>query len=360
MRRRPLVLVAAAVVSSAFAAALLVDAVPTAARAHPTGTRARSWHPVGVRVVALEDPTRATPADPEGRFPASPIRRLPTTVFYPAALGIPGTTSTTALAFGDDGPAALPDARAAAGRYPVILFSGGAPGTPADYGPLLATWAKLGYVVVAPEFPVSSITGPTPVAWKDQPDQVRDARFVLHRMLALDRTPVSAGGFAGLLDRRHIAAAGHSMGGLTTLALISRCCREPRIAAALVLAGVSDPLAGPALHGITGPVLFAHDRWDIAVPFGQGQRAFAAAQPPKYLLEVDYPLAGVASHLLPYFPGTPFATGVAAVFADFLAGYLHNDGRALGRLGADARSEDGLHWHAVPRRGPEGGDRGSG
>ncbi len=120
------------------------------------------------------------------------------------------------------------------------------------------------------------------------------------------------------------------------------------------------PLAGPALHGITGPVLFAHDRWDIAVPFGQGQRAFAAAQPPKYLLEVDYPLAGVASHLLPYFPGTPFATGVAAVFADFLAGYLHNDGRALGRLGADARSEDGLHWHAVPRRGPEGGDRGSG
>ena len=220
MRRRPLVLVAAAVVSSAFAAALLVDAVPT------SGACASDRHPSPlvasgrVRVVALEDPTRATPADPEGRFPASPIRRLPTTVFYPAALGIPGTTSTTALAFGDDGPAALPDARAAAGRYPVILFSGGAPGTPADYGPLLATWAKLGYVVVAPEFPVSSITGPTPVAWQDQPDQVRDARFVLHRMLALDRTPVSAGGFAGLLDRRHIAAAGHSMGGLTTLALI--------------------------------------------------------------------------------------------------------------------------------------------
>ena len=99
------------------------------------------------------------------------------------------------------------------------------------------------------------------------------------------------------------------MGGLTTLALISRCCREPKIAAALVLAGVSDPLAGPTLHDVTGPVLFAHDRWDIVVPFGQGKSAFAAARPPKYLLEVDYPLAGVASHLLPYFPGTPFATG---------------------------------------------------
>ena len=191
MRRRPIVLIAGAVVCGTLVAALLVDAVPTAARARPNGTRARSGQPVGVRVVALEDPTRPTPADPEGRFPASPTRRLPTTVFYPAALGIPGTTSTTALAFGDDGPAALPDARAAAGRYPVILFSGGAPGTPADYEPMLATWARLGYVVVAPEFPVSSITGPTPVAWQDQPDQVRDARFVLHRMLALDRAPVA-------------------------------------------------------------------------------------------------------------------------------------------------------------------------
>jgi fermentation-respiration switch protein FrsA (DUF1100 family) len=342
------VFIAAAVACSAVGGALLVDAAPTGARAQPSDSDARRVHPVGVRVLALEDPTRATPADPEGRFAASPTRRLTTSVFYPAALGIPGTTSTTALAFGDDGPAAIADARAAEGRYPVILFSGGAPGTPTDYEPLLATWAKLGYVVIAPEFPVSSLTGPTPVAWADQPDQVRDARFVLRRMLALDRAPVRDGGFAGLLDRRHIAAAGHSMGGLTTLALISRCCREPRIAAAVVLAGVSDPLAGPALHDITGPVLFAHDRWDIAVPYGQGKRAFAAASPPKYLLEVDYPLAGVASHLLPYFPGTPFAAGVAAVFADFLAGYLRGDGPALSRLGADARSEDGLHWHAVP------------
>lgn len=341
---------AAAVACSTLAASLLVGAVPTVARAQPRDAGVRPVHPVGVRVVVLEDPTRATPADPEGRVTASPTRRLPTAVFYPAAFGIPGTTSTTALAFGDDGPAAISDARAAGGRYPVILFSGGAPGTPADYEPLLATWAKLGYVVIAPEFPVSSITGPTPVAWQDQPDQVRDARFVLDRMLALDRAPVRDGGFAGLLDRRHIAAAGHSMGGLTTLALISRCCRERRITAAVVLAGVSDPLAGPALHDISGPVLFAHDRWDIAVPFGQGKRAFAAASPPKYFLDVDYPLAGVASHLLPYFPGTPFAGGVAAVFADFLAGYLRGDGRALSRLGADARSEDELHWHAVPRR----------
>ena len=301
-----------------------------------------------MRVLALVDLTRATPADPDGLVAASPTRRLTTSVFYPAADGLPATTSTTARAFGDDGPAAIVDARAAAGRYPVILFSGGAPGTPDDYEPLLATWAKLGYVVIAPEFPVSSITGPTAVAWADQPDQVRDARFVLHRMLDLDGAPVRDGGFAGLLDRRHIAAAGHSMGGLTTLALISRCCREPRIAAAMVLAGVSDPLAGPALHQIKGPVLFAHDPWDIAVPFEQGKWAFAAATPPKYLLAVDYPLAGVASHLLPYFPGTPFAAGVAAVFADFLAGYLRGDGRALDRLAADARSEDRLHWHAVP------------
>jgi len=141
------VLIAAAVAGATLGGALLVDAVPTAARTRPRDGGVRPVHPVGVRVLALEDPTRPTPADPEGRFAASSTRRLTTSVFYPAALGIPGTTSTTALAFGDDGPAAMSDARAAAGRYPVILFSGGAPGTPADYEPLLATWAKLGYVV---------------------------------------------------------------------------------------------------------------------------------------------------------------------------------------------------------------------
>src|SRR6185295_12009407 len=113
------------------------------------------------------------------------------------------------------------------------------------------------------------------------------------------------------------------------------------------LAGVSHPVAGPALTDVEGPVLFAHSSSDPAVPLLQGREAFAAARPPKYFLEVRYALVGGAAHLLTYFPGTPFADGVAAVFADFLAGYLRGDTGALARMAADARSEESLHWQAV-------------
>jgi dienelactone hydrolase len=305
----------------------------------------RERYPVGVRVLPLTDASRATPADAEGSVAPSSSRRLPTAVFYPAPGAVPAT-ATTVNGVVDRTIAATIDAPLARGHFPVILFSGGAPGTALDYAPLLASWATLGYVVVAPQFPVSSISGPTPAAWSDQPEQVHDARFVLDRVLALDRRSVHAGGFGDRLDRRHIAAAGHSMGGLTTLALVSSCCRDPRISAAIVLAGVSQPVAGPALEHIRGPLLVAHSSADPAVPFAQGEAAYLAAGTPKYLLEIDYPLVGGASHLLTYFPGTPFADGVAAVFADFLAGYLRGDGRAVGRLAADAHSRTELRWRA--------------
>jgi predicted dienelactone hydrolase len=248
--------------------AALVALAPTGASAGggDSGSTGVTYS-VGMRRLDLVDDQRSTPADAaaqQGPIAASDARALPTTVLYPAVGGGPT----------DPGADPLPDADPRRGRFPVILFTHGAPGEPHDYRSLLVRWASQGYVVVAPQYPITSTAGPTEVAWADARDQVRDARHVLSEVLALDRVPWSEGGLGGHLDRRHVAAAGHSMGGLTTLALVSECCRDRRVDAAVVLAGVSQGETGPRIEHPRGPILFAHAMLDVAVSIRSSERAF--------------------------------------------------------------------------------------
>jgi len=326
-----------AVVILFFASAVPVAIAPqTAGAARSLAVPPEQQYAVGVRVLELEDTTRETPADPQAQTEvrASETRALPTTVYYPAQ-GAPSPEVPPGGA-----PVAVPDAAAADGAFPVILFSHGTPGAPDAYDSLLARWAAEGYIAVAPTYPVSSLSGPTKVGDADQRDQVRDARFVLNRVLALNRVPVADGGFGGLLDRKRIGAAGHSMGGLTTLALVSDCCRDRRVSAALVMAGVSEIDAGPDVRHPSGPILFAHASLDIAVPIQQSEQAYRRAGRPKYFLEIQLPIGGVAGHLLPFFSGAgSISTAVARVLDDFLAGFLAGDHPARDRVLTDTGSE---------------------
>jgi dienelactone hydrolase len=308
-------------------ALVTASAVGGASAARRSGAEARrlgaDTPPVGVdvRVFAFEDASRATPADPEGQTPvsAATTRALPTVVYLP-----PGE-----------------------GRHPVILFSHGSPGGPGEYAPILERWATEGYVVVAPTYPVSSLAGPDPVTAGDQRDQVRDARFVLDLVLALDRVPEAAGGLGDRLDRHRIAAVGHSLGGLTTLALVSDCCRDRRVRAAVVLSGVSVNEPGPAIGHPSGPILFAHAPLDIAVPMQQSELAYSRASRPKYFLEIRYPLGGVVGHIVPYFPGGGrVSMSVARVVDDFLVGYLEGQRSGRARMVVDARADRYLRLRA--------------
>jgi dienelactone hydrolase len=265
-------------------------------------------------------------------------------VLYPAAGEVPAdATDRTAPT------EPVPDAEPARGRFPVILFSHGAPGSPHDYRWTLVRWASQGYVVVAPQYPVTSTAGPTDVAFADARDQVRDARFVLTEVLALDRTSWADGGLGGHLARGHIAAAGHSMGGLTTLAQVSACCADRRVDAALVLAGVSDGEEGPRIVRPRGPILFAHATLDAAVPFTASQTAFRRASTPKYLLEIRLPIGGVLGHLVPLAIGFgDVSRDVSAIVDDFLAAYLADDDAAADRLAAEKRPGRYLHLTSDP------------
>jgi fermentation-respiration switch protein FrsA (DUF1100 family) len=221
-------------------------------------------------------------------------RPLPTTVWYP-----------------EDGD----------GPFPLILFSHGFTGTPADYAPVLRDWAEAGFVVAAPSYPHTArgVADLDPFDVMNQPD---DASYVISRLLERDRT----------IDPDRIAAAGHSAGGITTIGLFSGD-RDDRLIAGAVLAG---RLVLPApFAGSPAPLLFVHGRLDRTVPYAAGLAAFNAVPWPKAMLSVTG--AGhvaIASELGP----------VVATTTDFWRWSLYGDETAQRRLKADATKGGRATW----------------
>jgi fermentation-respiration switch protein FrsA (DUF1100 family) len=292
---------------------------------------------VGMHTESFVDHSRATPADAVAGITPENERRLPTTIFYPA--------KRTPSADGD----AVRDAPPRRGRYPLVLFAGGSPGSPADYAPLLQAWAAAGYVVAAPEFPVSSYAGPDDVAYADLPRQSGDLRFVLRRVLALDAAKVGI----PAIDGRRIAVAGHSLGGQTALSLVAQCCREPRVDVALVLAGVTDATEGPALRKLRGPALFVHSRNDRAVPYPPALDTCARVSGWKRMITVEN-LRGLRAHVDPYLGNSEYAAIVRPATVDFLDGYLLGDAHARRRLLHVASDSDLAALSRCRERSPNG------
>lgn len=172
-------------------------------------------HQVGVREFTLEDSTRPTQAN--GDFKGYATRRLLVKVWYPT---------------GADG------ILAAGGPYPLVVHSHGF-GSYRDEGSYLAEHlASLGYVVMAPEFPLTKMTAPGSPLVKDVVNQPADVRFLIDTALAWSAD--TAHPLHGAVDAGHIGAMGISLGGLTTeLAFFHPRWRDERIQAAISIAGPS-------------------------------------------------------------------------------------------------------------------------
>ena len=137
------------------------------------------------------------------------------------------------------------------------MFSPGYGSLPEDYEALLEQWASAGYVVAAVEFPLSSEYAPGGASLVDVKDQPGDVTFVIEKLISLDHTrgePVT-----NLLDTSRVAVAGHSLGGVTTLALTANtCCRGPGrlIKAAVVLSAYDYQFDGSGSYfPTTGTIL---------------------------------------------------------------------------------------------------------
>lgn len=245
-------------------------------------------------------------------------RPLVNEIFYPA-LG----------AAGPGGVPARPNAAPArvSGPFPLVVFGHGFALTPKLYAPLLRAWARAGYVVAAPVFPLENTYAPGGPDESDLVNQPADMRFVISRMLSLSQQ--SSGPLAGLIDPAEVAVSGQSDGGDTALAVAyDGPYRDPRVDAAVILSGAEIPALGSFAFPQGGPpLLAAQGTADTVNPPSATEAFFAAAGRPKYLLR----LIG-AQHLPPYSTEQPQLGIVERVTTAFLDRYLEHIPDALARM----------------------------
>jgi dienelactone hydrolase len=313
---------AARAVLSAYAVLVLVGV----AAAAPSATATEATHAgsggssvaqkntpfgVGEIVVGYTDPTRRVRLPGRGSVP----RPLVTVIRYPA-----------------EGGSSRVDARGAPsakihGPFPLIVFGHGFAVTPAVYAPLLRAWARAGYVVAAPIFPLSNANTPGGPDESDLVNQPTDVSVVITRLLAA--SAAHNGILAGLVDPHRIAVAGQSDGGSTALAVAYNShFADRRVGAAVILSGAEIPGLGGYDFPIPSPPLLAMQGTADVVNAPRSTYAYyRIARPPKFLLS----LLG-APHLGPYTDEQPQLGVVERESVAFLDRYLKHQPAARGRM----------------------------
>jgi len=230
------------------------------------------------------DTSRATP--PNGTYPGSSERILPTLVLYPHQLEKHR-------------------------RFPLIVFSHGFTASGPLYASVLSPWVAHGYVVAAPTFPLSSGGAPGGPTISDYPNQPGDVSFVITQMLRLDDTEGSP--LHNLIDPQSIGVAGHSLGAITTLGVADNsCCKDHRIDAAVSIAGIELPFPGGTFFsGHTAPLLLIHGTSDQTVPYAASQMLFADSRSPTFFLTLEG-----APHTAFFDPWGPVITRTVVAFFD--------------------------------------------
>lgn len=255
------------------------DRAPTTSTTLPgPGVDCRAERPtsgtfaVGRRVLEPPvDPARSTDPEPGRGLPGSDRRELdPTVVLYPAE-----GPATAPGAFTDSAPPAE-------GRFPLVVYSHGVSSEGTERNDALARWARAGYVVVAPTFPLSS--GPGALI-TDLPNQPGDVEFLLDHVAGLVEDPEDPLHDRVLTDC--VALTGHSLGAATTLATTyDPCCGPENVRAAVALAGVLIKVTPDAdwSDAPDTPLLVVHGERDPTLPVAQALRTVQEVPAPAWLL----------------------------------------------------------------------------
>jgi dienelactone hydrolase len=215
----------------------------------------------------------------------------------------------------------------AARPFPLIVFGHGFAVTPGIYAGLLRDWARAGFVVAAPLYPLGNANAPGGPNESDLPNQPADDRLVITRLLANSRS--RSGVLHGLINPRQIAVSGQSDGGDTALAVgYDPPYRDRRVGAVIVLAGAEIPFLPKFRIGSGGPALLAAQGGaDTINPPSQTHAFYDPAPAPKFLLW----LRGIG-HLPPYTTAQPQLSIVARVSTLFLRRYLEHVRGSLSRM----------------------------
>jgi len=244
---------------------------------------------------------------------------LSTTIFYPAHGSPTGIAAKNATPDRADGP------------YPLIIAAHGFGGSVAEMQGLSERWAAAGYVVAEPLFPLTNDHSPGGADAADYVNQPADMSYVITSVLQASAR--SNGQFGGLVDPTKIGAAGHSLGGITTLGLAANtCCHDPRVGAAIVFSGDSEGFPhGRFDYAHAPPMMFVHGTADAVVPYESSVDAFNLANGPKALVSV---IGGGHDDTV----GTSgkWFTSIVQVTTDFFNAYVKGDHAATNGLNGDA------------------------
>jgi len=272
-------------------------------------------------------------------------RRLDTLVWYPAAVA------------GEAGAVVI-DAPVAGARWPLIMFSHGSCGLPAQSPFYVETLASWGFVVAAPPHPGNQTTddsclGLAPSQVEDSfQNRVQDIRHVLDELLADAEDPGSP--FYRRIDPRRIGMSGHSFGGQTTLRVAAV---DDRIDGAVALA----PAAPPAGTVVRAPAMVIGAELDSLTTFdGAVRRSYAMLKGPRYLVELlDTGHCAFAVACLPSFCGTGCEPGTLTTeqandltlyyALPFFLQYVAGNDRFAGDLKPGAEPPFAVVHDAVPR-----------
>jgi dienelactone hydrolase len=226
------------------------------------------------------------------------------------------------------------------GRGPLLVVAHGLDGSPAALAPLLDSWVRAGYVVAAPTFPVTAKDRSGNSLRSESVDQAYDLRAVIDAVTRAGRTRGDP--LHGRVDTARVGAAGMSLGGLAVYALISNsCCREPRVDAAIVMAGVRRDLPDERYERNDAPVMLLQG--DADPGYHNSLDAYPELAPPKWFVTLHG-----SRHAPPFeVPSGPEAPFVRSVTRDFWDRYLRGDhAAAAGIVGAVAAQ----HGTATLRR----------
>lgn len=270
-------------------------------------------------MLTFVDHSRSTPAN--GTAPSTPYRTLPAYILYPAT-GAPAQKPVTGAAPSQVGA-----------PFPVIIFAHGLDSNGPIYGPLLYEWARAGFVVVAPTFPLSNIAAPGGATAADLVHQPADLSFVLTQVLQLS---TSAGNpLTGMIDPRRIGAVGHSLGAMTVLAWAENtCCQDHRVDAAVIIDGTETTFGnGKFFAGRTVPILVIHGTADQTIPYANGKKIYEDAKTPKYFISlIGAPHVSFLQFSLTPQPPTKWENVDVQGVVDFLDGELDHDAASLKSL----------------------------
>ncbi len=223
---------------------------------------------VGITTLTLVDPSRPTAAS--GAYAGSPVRTLVTDVYYPSTTGGRGAPLDPS-----------------GGPFPLLVFAHGLGGARTNFAATLTHLASRGYVVVAPDFPltglVNFLTGTVSLA--DLANQPGDVSFEIDTFTG-SGAPAGAP-FAAAVDRARVGLLGHSYGGGTVmLSVFGGPLADPRVRAAAAAAPFSCPFGSDMFRGRKLPFLILHGTSDLIVDPAWSLETFAFMPAPKLLIDI--------------------------------------------------------------------------